>query len=65
MWVAWSATGSDRTTDKSLTLPGQLVKVEQMPTTDQPAATPAVEQAADRSVQLKLTESPTYLWLKR
>jgi len=62
--VAWSPTGeansagAGREATEHLTFPGKVVKAERMPLSQGLA-----ERVAD-TVNLKVTESPVYIWLK-
>jgi len=62
VWVIWSPTGTLRVAVKRIAVPGRLVKAEAMPL--QAGGAERVNlQAAGGAVELRVTESPVYLWL--
>ena len=56
IWVIWSPTGSGREEITTIKFPGEVVKAERMPLADGPAEQVDVNN-------LKVTESPVYVWL--
>lgn len=65
IWVAWSPTGSSRTTDIVLPKPtGKVLKAEQMPLTDgTPTITP-IKKDEKGQIHLKIDEKPIYIWMR-
>lgn len=62
--VTWSPTGSGRSAEVSLPLNGgQVIRAEKMPLKEGPAAT-VNTTVKDDKVQLKIDESPTYVFLE-
>jgi hypothetical protein len=65
VWVAWSPTGSNRTSDLLVPNPkATLTRAEQMPLTDGPAPTVRPE-VLPTQLKIKIGENPVYLWFKR
>jgi hypothetical protein len=62
VWAIWSPTGTQREAVKRIAIQGKLLKAERMPLRAGPAE-PADFKLAGASVELKVTESPVYLWL--
>jgi hypothetical protein len=65
IWVVWLATGGDRSEIVTLRkLPSKPLKAERMPLKAGDA--PTVKWSAKgRDIKLTITESPTYIWLRR
>jgi serine/threonine-protein kinase ATR len=64
IWVTWLASGSDASKDVTLNkLPGKVSKAEHMPLTKDHSASAATFNANGNNVQLKISESPVYLWI--
>lgn len=62
--AVWSPTGSNREATMTLPKVGKVLKTEQMPLADGPAPAVAVQAGKDGSATLKVSESPTFLWVK-
>ena len=62
IWVAWSPTGVDRTTEVELDIPGHVQRAERMPLNDGPPEKVSVNGVG--TVTLPISESPTYLWIE-
>ncbi len=66
VWVAWSPTGHGRTAAARVRIPaGTVERVERMPLKAGPAEAVRWTRAGGGDVELELSESPTYLWLRR
>ena len=65
VWVAWSPTRGGQEATQTLNLPGKVVNAERMPTAGNENVAVTLEPEADGSAEVKLTESPLYVWLKR
>ena len=64
IWVVWSPTGSQRNVGRSVSIPGTVVKAEQMPL-KAGEAEPAQIVVTPPMVYFTASESPIYLWLKK
>jgi serine/threonine-protein kinase ATR len=63
VWVAWSPTGSGRETTLTLPKPpGKLAKAERMPLAPGAAESVKPLKGKEDSLQVKIGESPVYLW---
>jgi len=63
IWVLWSPTGTQRTSNASFVPPGVELKAETMPlSADGPV--PVVCTQNGETLSVPVSESPTYLWLK-
>ncbi len=66
IWVAWLASGSDRTAEKKkIKLPGNLIKAERMATKKGEDTRLKMDVPPDRSVTISLSESPIFLVIKK
>jgi hypothetical protein len=65
VWVAWSPTGTGTEIEKELKLPGKVIKAERMPTAKDEQTAIEVKPAANGAAQVKLTESPLYIWIEK
>ena len=64
IWVAWLASGSDTSKDVTLSkFPGTISKAERMPLAKDKAANAATFSATGNDVQIKISETPVYLWI--
>jgi len=64
IWVFWSPTGSDRTATITLdNLPGVPMEAERMPLASGPAPTVSFTVLDADSIEIPLSESPTYLFM--
>jgi hypothetical protein len=65
IWVAWLASGADKTQDVTLPkVPGKVTKAERMPLAAGDDAAKATFTAKGSEVTLTVVESPTYLWIQ-
>jgi hypothetical protein len=65
VWVAWSATGSNREADVALPAPGgKVIRAERMAQKPGAPEVARYEVRKDKTISLHVTESPTYLWIR-
>ena len=66
IWIAWSPTGKARTATVRLKLSGEKVeRAERMPASARPPLSPCADNSReDGEVELEISESPIYLWLR-
>ena len=65
VWAVWSPTGSGRTAEVTLSVPGKIGRADRMPLAAGPAETVTPEPVGPGRVRLEVGESPVYLRLGR
>jgi hypothetical protein len=64
VWVAWLASGSDKTQEATLAkVPGKITRAERMPLAAGDEAAKATFTATAGAVTLTVGESPLYVWI--
>lgn len=64
IWVAWLPTSSQHTSVQKIAVTGQVIKAERMPLKDGDAEAVDFKTESD-GIELTVTESPTYIYLRQ
>ena len=66
IWVAWSPTGSQREVNKTILIGhDKVIKAERMPLKEGAPEDVSITSDEKGAIDLKISESPVYIWLKQ